>query len=244
MVIEYRAYTLKPGNLARFYQMQVDRGFDGPLAPIMRECLIGYFATASGPADQLVHIYSLDGLDDWRARYAAIYGVPALQPYFQAVRPLILEQENTFLLPAPLDALTPLWGEGRDWRPGAPLLADRARLPELLIEEQAISLVPGALPKYWEAYERLALQAISPLKTNIIGSFYTLIGCLHRVFHFWYFDSMADRQRRHSAVALDPRWQDFLDETRPLVVAQASKLMTPAPVDDMVPLFSAPATPN
>ena len=69
-----------------------------------------------------------------------------------------------------------------------------------------------------------------------------LIGHLHQVFHFWFFDDMADRQRRHDAVAMNPRWQDFLDQIRPLVVAQDSKLMTPAPVADMSPLFTALAS--
>ena len=239
MVIEYRAYTMKPGNLGRFYEMQIERGFDGPSGPIMRECLIGYFATVSGPNEQLVHLYSLDDLEDWRTRYANIYAVPEMQPYFEAVRPLILKQENKFLMPAPIDAISPLYGAGRDWRPGAPPLADRERLPNLLIEEQAISLVPGGLPKYWTAYEEFALAAVSPLETNLIGCFFTLIGQLHQVFHFWYFDDMADRQRRHNAVAMNPRWPEFLDQIRPLVVAQESKLMTPAPVPDMSPLFTA-----
>ena len=241
MVIEYRAYTMKTGNLARFYEVQVERGFDGVWAPIMRECLIGYFATASGPAEQVVHLYSLDDLEDWRHRYATVYGLPDVQPYFEKVRPLMLRQENKFLWPAPLDALTPLWGEDRDWRPGAPPLADRARLPNLLVEEQVTSLVPGGLVKYWAAYEALALAAISPLETNLMGCFFTLIGRLHQVFHFWYFDDMADRQRRHNAVALNPRWQEFVAEIRPLVVGQESKLMTPVPVADMSPLFNAPA---
>ena len=134
--------------------------------------------------------------------------------------------------------ITPHWGDRRDWRPGAPPLADRERLPDMLVEEQTISLVPGGLPKYWAAYEELALAAISPLETKLIGCFFTLIGQLHQVFHFWYFDDMADRQRRHNAVAMNPRWPEFLDQIRPLVVAQESKLMTPAPVADMSPLFS------
>jgi len=242
MVIEYRAYTMKPGNLGRFYQSQVDRGFDGPMAPIMRECLICYLATVSGPNEQLVHIYSLDDLEDWRQRYADVYVVPELQPYFEMVRPLILKQQNMFLTPAPIDAISPLYGADRDWRPGQPPLADLQRLPNLLVEEQSISLVPGGLPKYWAAYEELALAAVSPLETNWIGSFFTLIGPLHTVFNFWYFDDMADRQRRHNAVAMNPRWHEFLDQIRPLVVAQESKLMTPAPVPDMSPLF-APAVP-
>ena len=239
MVIEYRAYTMKPGNLGRFYQTQVDRGFDGAMAPIMRECLIGYFATVSGPNEQLVHLYSLDDLEDWRRRYATVYALPEMQPYFQLVRPLMLKQENKFLAPAPIDAISPLYGAGRDWRPGHKPLADRGRLPNLLVEEQVISLVPGALPKYWAAYEEHALAAISPLETNRIGCFYTLIGSLHQVFHFLFFDDMADRQRRHNAVAMNPRWQAFLNQIRPLVVSQESKLMTPAPVPEMSPLFTA-----
>lgn len=237
MVIEYRAYTMKPGNLGRFYELQVERGFDGPLAPIMRECLIGYFATASGPSEQLVHLYSLDDLEDWRRRYAAVYAVSELQPYFEAVRPLMLAQENKFLIPAPIEAITPLFGDGRDWRPGDLPLADAEHLPNMLVEEQTISLVPGGLPKFWAAYEACALAAISPLRSNLIGCFFTLIGHLHQVFHFWYFDDMDDRQRRHNAVAMDPRWREFLDRIRPLVVSRESKLMTPAPVADMSPLF-------
>jgi len=238
MVIEHRAYTMKPGNLARFYELQVERGFDGALAPIMRECLIGYFATTSGPYEQLVHIYSLDDLEDWRRRYADVYVVPELQPYFESVRPLMLQQENKFLMPAPIDAISPLYGEGRDWRPGDAPLADMARLPNMLIEEQIISLAPGGLPKYWAAYEEFALAAVSPLQSNLIGCFFNLIGRLHQVSHFWFFDDMADRQRRHNAVAMDPRWREFLDQIQPLVVSQESKLMTPAPVPDMSPLFA------
>ena len=244
MVIEYRAYTMKPGNLARFYALQVERGFDGPLAPIMRECLIGYFATTSGPYEQLVHLYSLDDLEDWRRRYADIYGVPELQPYFEAVRPLMLQQENKFLLPAPIDAISPLYGAGRDWRPGDAPLANMARLPNLLIEEQTISLAPGGLPKYWAAYEEYALPAISALQSSRIGCFFNLIGRLHQVSHFWFFDDMADRQRRHNAVAMDPRWREFLDRIQPLVASQESKLMTPAPVPDMSPLFTATTSPD
>jgi hypothetical protein len=241
MVIEYRAYTMKPGNLARFYELQVERGFDGVMAPIMRECLTGYFATTSGSAEQLVHIYSLDDLEDWRRRYADVYVVPELQPYFESVRPLMLQQKNKFLMPAPIAAISPLYGEGRDWRPGDAPLADMARLPNLLIEEQTISLTPGGLPKYWVAYEEFALAAISPLKPNLIGCFFNLIGRLHQVSHFWFFDDMDDRQRRHNAVAMDPRWREFLNQTQPLVVSQESKLMTPAPVPDMSPLFTAAA---
>jgi hypothetical protein len=42
MIIEYRAYTMKVGNLNRFYQAQIDRGFDGPMSSLMRESLFTF----------------------------------------------------------------------------------------------------------------------------------------------------------------------------------------------------------
>src|SRR3546814_17643957 len=82
MILEHRAYTMKPGNLERFYELQVDRGF-GLVKPIM-ERLIGYFTTLSGPAEQVVHLYAFDTLEDWRMRLHGLYPVAALQSYFQA----------------------------------------------------------------------------------------------------------------------------------------------------------------
>ncbi len=239
MVIEHRAYTMKPGLLGRFYELQVARGFDGPMSRIMRDCLIGYFATASGPTEQLVHLYSFDDLEDWRERLHGLYPVPELQPYFAAVRPLMLRQESKFLAPAPIDELSPLYGEGRDWRPGDGILANMAQLPGMLVEERTLSLVPGALPAYWDACRAHAMPALSPLLPNLIGTFYTLVGKLHEVVSYWHFDDYRDRRRRHDAVTLDPRWQTFNEEIRPLVVNQESKLMTPAPVPEMSPLFTA-----
>jgi len=235
MILEHRAYTMKPGLRERFYETQVERGFDA-VRPVI-ERVIGYFSTVSGPADQVVHIYAFDSLEDWRSRLHGLYDVPELQPYFLNVRPLMLAQENRLLMPAPVAALTPHFSAENYWTPNDPPLADPATTSELLVEEQIVSITPGALRKYWDLMEKHGVPAMTPLETNTIGSFYTIAGPLHQAYHYWFFDGFDDRTRRQNAVRANPEWVKFQEETRPYTVGQESKLMVPAPVPKMIPLF-------
>lgn len=235
MILERRAYTMKPGNLERFYELQVERGFD-LVKPIM-ERVIGYFTTASGPLEQVIHLYAFDTLEDWRSRLHGLYPVPELQGYFQAVRPIMLAQDTRLLMPSPVDALNPLFSDTHTWRPEDAPLADPLRNRDLMVEERIIRLAPGGLPAYWAAMNEGGIEAMGPLETNRIGSFFTMIGPLHQVHHYWFFNGYDDRRRRHNAVSMNPLWTRFQDTVRALVVGQESILMHPAPVPEMVPLF-------
>ena len=59
----------------------------------------------------------------------------------------------------------------------------------------------------------------------------------HQIYHYWFFDGFDDRTRRHNAVRMNPEWVAFQESIRSIVVKQESKLMRPAPVDEMVPIF-------
>ena len=85
--------------------------------------------------------------------------------------------------------------------------------------------------------EQMGVKALSPLETNRMGSFYMMVGPLHQIYHYWFFDGFDDRTRRHNAVRVNPDWIAFQDEIRSIVTGQQSKLMRPAPVDEMVPIF-------
>lgn len=243
MLIEHRAYTLKPGNLERFYALQQERGFE-LVRPIM-ERLIGYFTVQAGPLDQIVHIYRFDSYDDWTRRLHGLYGVTALEPYFKNVRPLMLAQENRFLVPAPITALTPLWGNGNDWLPGAKLAVDAAATPELVIEEATLVMVPGSLPVYWNAFREHGLAARATggeaLATqHLLGCFYTLVGRQHQVTHYRAYPSLAACRAHRQALADDPSWRTFMQTVAAMTASNEVKLMVPAPIAAMAPLFRRP----
>ncbi len=235
MILEHRAYTMQLGFLEKFYETQVERGFD-VIAPVL-DRLVGYFSTVDGPLEQVVHLYAFDSLEDWRDRLHGLYGIPELEPYFQKVRPLMLAQENHILLPAPLAELSPHFTVEQYWqRTDGPLTGSES-MRDLLVEEQIVSLTPGMLGRYWDAMEQMGVKALSPLETNRMGSSYMMVGPLHQIYHYWFFDGFDDRTRRHNAVRVNPDWIAFQDEIRSIVTGQQSKLMRPAPVDEMVPIF-------
>jgi hypothetical protein len=236
MILEHRVYTMKPGNLSAFVEAQQARGFD-IMAPIMGNC-VGYFATIAGPMTQMMHLWAFDDLEDWRGRYNQLYTNDALQPYFDTVRPLMLAQECKMLIPAPVAALTPLWGEAADWRPGQARIGDLAAAPDTIIEEQTLSLLPGSLPKYWDACVQHGVAAQAPLAGNLLGCFFTLIGPLHQVVHLWRFENLAERDRKHEAVAQSAAGRAFTDSVRPMATAQQSRLTRPVAVPQMSPLFA------
>lgn len=236
MIMEHRIYTMRPGNLDVFVDTQIERGFD-IMGPLIGNC-VGYFATAFGTMNQMVHLWAFDDLEDWRARYNEVYGIAELQPYFRTVRPLMLAQEVKMLTPAPVGELTPLWGEGRDWRAGGPVIGDLVAKPDTIVEEQTLSLLPGSLPPYWEAYAEHGVAASQALAPNLVGCFFTLIGPLHQVTHLWRFDDLAERDRRHAEVAQEDGWQRFAEIVKPLAVGQQARLTRPVPVARMSPLFA------
>lgn len=234
MIMEHRVYTMKSGNLDAFVAAQITRGFDAT-APIIGNC-VGYFETIAGPMNQMMHMWAFDDLEDWRARYNQLYTNDALQPYFKSVRPLMLAQECKMLIPAPIDELAPLWSVSRDWRPGAGKIGDLDAAPDTIVEEQTLSLLPGSLPKYWDACARHS-NAHAHLAGNLIGCFFTLIGQLHQVVLMWRFDDLADRDRKHAETANSTEGRAFSDEIRPLTTGQQSRLTRPVRVRQMSPLF-------
>ncbi|MGE0255619.1 MAG: NIPSNAP family protein [Alphaproteobacteria bacterium] len=235
MILEQRTYTLHPGNLAAFWQMQVDRGFD-IIRPVMERAL-GTYVTVEGTADQIIHLFRYDDLNDWQARLRSQYGMPELQPYFAKVRPTVARQVNAFWLPAPVDAAVPLWSGGRDWLPGDAPVAALGDHPNLVIEQETLSLRPGKLPQFWPLLEAEGMVALAPLDAGLIGCFYAMIGVQHQV--VWYrwaesVEALRDRRRKAASGRAAARYNKALRE---MYTDHETKILAPAPVAAMVPLF-------
>ena len=127
MIIERRRYTLRPGTLQRFWAAQATWNTEAVFGPILAKN-IAYFSAVTGPADQIVHLYRFDSLEDWQQRYAGYYA--AQNPdYFALVRPLMLRQDNGFLVAPPgREELARLWAGERLILPDAlPLGQDPLR---------------------------------------------------------------------------------------------------------------------
>lgn len=237
MLFEHRAYTLKPGATNAFWQAQVDRGFD-LVKPILDRS-VGYFSACSGPVDQVVHLYRYDSYEDWTTRLHGLYAVAALEPYFKTVRALMVAQENKFLAPAPLIELTPIWGAGNDWLPGQgrPAVATSASGPDAVVEETTAILFPGALPLYWAAYREHGLGTPALGTESLLACFVSVVGRLHQVIHYRRYRSYAERQAFIAERDQDSHWQAFQRAIGPLVASNESKLLRPAPIPLMSPLF-------
>ncbi|NDZ17525.1 NIPSNAP domain containing protein [Variovorax sp. WS11] len=235
MLIERRCYTLKPGGLGAFWRAQEDRGYES-VRPIL-ERLIGYFSAVSGPADQVVHLYRYDTFDDWQTRLHGLYAVASLEPYFKTVRALMTFQENAFLSPAPLDALSPIWNSERDWLPLNGPLFEGEHASLVLVEESTHLLMPGTLPAYWAAWANAGVSAMQADAASQLGSFVGVVGQQHEVRHYRVHASFEARQADNAALTSDPRWKEFIHAIAPLCVRSERKLLQPAPMAPLSPLF-------
>ncbi len=242
-LFELRCYTLKAGATAAFWQAQVDRGFD-LVAPIQQR-LVGYFSTAADAAagEQIWHLYRYDGFDDWRQRLHGLYGVAALEPYFATVRALMTAQENRFMQPAPLGALSPLWNDATDWLPGraelTPML--EGATPDGWVEAQTTVLLPGTQPRWWQAWREAAADDEVLQPDNLLGCFVTLVGRQHQVLTLRRHADADARRRAAQRLQASAQGRRLQQATAGLIVEQQTVLLRPAPLPELAPLFHAAA---
>jgi hypothetical protein len=235
MLFESRTYTFLPGTLNTFWNAQVTRGLDPTSRPIMAR-VIGYFYTVTGDQDQITHLWRFDDFDDWRDRL--FFKHPDAEPYYKIVRPLMLKQDNSFLLPSPLDELNPLWKKGRDWLPGDSTLVDITSCPSLLVEELKFQLFPGCLNSFWQAFTNNSLLNESLFRERLFACFYTLVGQQHEVVIYRWHENFEKNTNFNNALAESNSWISFLLEIREFIVKLQTRLLKPAPLPLLSPLFN------
>jgi len=202
MIFERRAYTLRPGRLAAFWKAQESWNRPDVFGPIL-DRNIGYFSAFTGSADEVVHLYRFESLDQWDATYKAYYKAQS-PDYFALVRPWMLRQENGFLAPPPFANLAARWTGPRLTRPANLATLDAGAC----VVETAIAFLPGGLPAYWKAYESHRL-APDPLDESLLAELVSLTGRLHRVFRYEGFRDISEAQRRMDERDQDPDWRAF-----------------------------------
>jgi len=99
-VYEQRTYTLHVGKMRELIDLYTQtawplfqrRGYD--------RHLVGYFTVDVGSLNQLVHLWRFSDDAHRRAFWAQLYADEEFMLFAQALRPLLLRQENSLLLPA------------------------------------------------------------------------------------------------------------------------------------------------
>ena len=237
MIFECRRYTLQPGRMGDFIDLQHRRGFDGPNAGFISR-VIGYFETVTGTPEQIVHLYRYDSYEDWIEKLHGLYAIPELAFYFTEARAMVERQETNFFQPAPVAGLCPLWHGETDWLPGPGKERwDLREMPDLVVEETLEAFRPGGLPAYWQAMEESGLEATAPLRGDTIATWWSMTGRLHVVASYRLFSSVAHREEcRQEANGL-PAMAAFNEALRPILRERTTTLLRPVRVPQMSPLF-------
>jgi hypothetical protein len=99
MVIDYRAYTLKPGTVPAFMALFESEG----LAPQKRVLgnFLGLYRTEIGDVNQIIMMFGYANADDRERRRAALYKDPEFAGYLKKAREYIDKQEVRLLVAAP-----------------------------------------------------------------------------------------------------------------------------------------------
>jgi len=107
MILEIRKYTLNPGKPAEYWKHYQDGGFAAQ-DPRMHEHLVGYFQSDVGALNQIVHIWKFDDVAQRDEIRKANYARPEWDAHLAKIRPLMVSQETTLLVPSPVPGMCPL----------------------------------------------------------------------------------------------------------------------------------------
>jgi hypothetical protein len=100
VIVEMREYTLQAGRVPEYLALYEREGLK-----IQREILghmVGYYATEVGPSvNQVVHLWAYESFEDRLERRRRLSADAGWQSYVQKIRPMLVEQRNRVLRPAP-----------------------------------------------------------------------------------------------------------------------------------------------
>ncbi len=236
MILERRAYTLRPGLAREFWALQHSWNTMDTI-PAYLERNVGYFEVAGGEAEQIVHLQRYDDFADWRDRVASNQRQPGRQDYYSTARKLLTAQENGFYSPSPVARLSPLWNAERDWLCDRPVFPDAGDVEGLIVTETSIDLLPGTAPSYWHGLERFS-QSDGFEKQNLVGMFVSLVGRLHRVLEYRWFASLDDFHQHRARLDGNEAWRAVRDGLNAHVTASRITILRPSPVPWMRALFT------
>lgn len=99
----------------------------------------------------------------------------------------------------------------------------------MIVEQRTYTLKPMSVGEWLKRYQEEGLDIQRPILGTLVGYFQSEFGALNQVVQMWAFEDYADRERRRAALKSEPRWAKYLASVAPLIVAQESRILIPAP---------------
>ena len=97
MIIDHRTYNVKHGKIKAYIDLFEKEGLQVQLKHLGN--LIGYFETAIGPLNQVIHLWGYESLADMEKRRGARDKDPAWTEYKIKSRGMLESQENKIVVP-------------------------------------------------------------------------------------------------------------------------------------------------
>jgi hypothetical protein len=100
----------------------------------------------------------------------------------------------------------------------------------VIVEMREYTLVAGKVPEYFKLYEAEGMAIQREILGRNLGYYSTEIGpSINMVVHLWAYASFDDRVARRKRLQADPGWQAYVQKIRPMLLAQTSRILNPAP---------------
>jgi hypothetical protein len=104
----------------------------------------------------------------------------------------------------------------------------------MIVEMREYTLASGKVPEYFRLYEAEGMAIQREILGRNLGYYSTEIGpSLNQVVHLWAYESFDDRVARRKRLQAEPAWQAYVQKIRPMLLAQTSRILNPAPFMDM-----------
>lgn len=206
MIYEFRTYTFAPGQAPKYLNLVREVG-----KPIRGDNFgrnHGYWSAEFGPLNQVWHLWSFASLDE-RTRLRAELGKQErwVKEFIPGVRPLLQRQDIRLL---------------------NPVIEPRAPATEGNVYEFRIYRTKIGMAKPWTEVFCEHLPAREQY-SKIVGLFYTEAPQPNEVMHIWAYKDLSARAEARAASMKDPKWQEFLGKSGPMLEEMQSIALLPAP---------------
>ena len=99
----------------------------------------------------------------------------------------------------------------------------------MFVEQRLYTCAPGQTGEFLRVYEREGRAPQTQHLGQPVGYYISEIGTLNQVATLWAYGSLDERVERRRALFQNADWNAYLNKARPLLTAQETRILVPAP---------------